>query len=149
MDRSETILCPSSRAKPGASLLGIRQENGTVEILPTVVQIDLKFVESVSEYVKPERHFRFANACIEGGCAQWTGSRCGVVDRAMEFLDAVATTDTLPECSIRSQCRWYAQSGPDACKICPYILTEITEEEALAYFREHDIREYESSLIAY
>ncbi|HYM21524.1 MAG TPA: hypothetical protein VEW28_11055 [Candidatus Kapabacteria bacterium] len=140
MDTAETILCPSSRAKPGAKLLGIRQDNGTVEILPTVVQIDLQFVESISEYVKPEQHFRFANSCIEGSCAQWTGSRCGVADRALEFLDTVAVSDTLPECSIRPQCRWFVQSGADACKICPYILTEITEEEALAYFREHSFK---------
>jgi hypothetical protein len=139
MEAASKVLCPSSRAKPGAKLLGVRQDDGTVAILPTVFQIDLNFVENASKNGKPEEQFRFANSCVESGCVQWSGSRCGVSDRALQHLDSIPLASELPECSIRPQCRWFLQSGPDACKICPYILTEITEEEALAYFTTNTI----------
>ncbi len=135
MDEPRSVLCPSSRAKPGAKLLGVRQDDGTVAILPQVLQIDLSFLANTPQDIKAERQFRFTNACVEGGCVQWTGSRCGIADQALEHSSHVPAADGLIACSIRQQCRWFLQSGAEACTICPYILTEITEEEALDYIK--------------
>ena len=124
------MLCPSSRAKPGAKLLGVRQSSGKIAILPQALPVDEHFMEAVQrDPTPPEQRFRFTNKCVEEGCEQWTGKGCGVVERVIRHLDAVAVSEVLPACSIRPKCRWYSQKKGDACRICPFVLTEITEEE--------------------
>lgn len=64
---------------------------------------------------------------MEDRCEQWTGSRCGVIDMAIETQDAgiAPTLDRpLPRCSIRPRCRWFAQAGPRACAVCPLVITD-------------------------
>lgn len=133
MDKAASILCPAHRCKPGAQLLGIRQDDGTVAILPQALPIDEDFVRSAKEHpMPPEQRFRFTNKCAEGGCGQWTGTQCGIAQKMVALIDEVAAADTLFPCSIRPRCRWFLQQGADACRICPYVLTEITQEEAQA-----------------
>lgn len=127
---SDDLSCPSSRAKKGSSLLGVRQEDGTIAILPSPLPVDEVFLENADKVGVPaEQRFRFTNKCIEGGCKQWDGKKCGVADRVMEFIHRIPESSELPKCAIRSHCRWYSQEGEKACKLCPYIITEITEEE--------------------
>lgn len=118
----EGLTCPSARCEAGATLLGIVTGDGTVAYLSPPLQIDQAFVDRAAEGRPPEQRFRFAAPCVESGCGRWTGSRC-------EVIDAVATAEVeppaeLPQCSIRSSCRWFAQSGRDACGVCPLVLTE-------------------------
>ncbi len=130
MAKENGWLCPSSKAKPGAQLLGVRQRDGTVAILPQALPVDEHFMHVVrKDPTPPEQRFRFSNKCVENGCEQWTGKNCGVIERVVEFLDAVPNKETLPVCSIRPRCRWYKQRSAEACRICPYVLTEITTEE--------------------
>jgi hypothetical protein len=88
--------------------------------------VDEDFVAVARRGRSPEKRFRFAAPCVEDRCVQWTGSRCGVID-------TVLTADGLPEargtagrsrCPIRSSCRWFAQSGLDACAVCPVVVTD-------------------------
>jgi hypothetical protein len=131
----EKIMCPSNKLKQGSLLLGARQDDGTVAIFPQALAVDAEFINLAQNHpTPPEERFRFTNKCIEGGCKQWTGSECGVVNNAVKFLNAVAEIDPRFPCSIRSNCRWFLQKQYDACKICPYILTEITEAEVTKYF---------------
>lgn len=130
MQESESIMCPSHRCKPGSKLLGVRQEDGTVSILPEALAIDEVFIERAKGHeMSPEKRFRFTNKCIEGGCQQWNGKGCVVADRMVEYINQIAVTEDVPRCSIRNTCRWFYQKGSDACKICSYVLTEITEKE--------------------
>lgn len=123
-------MCPSHRCKLGSSLLGIRQGNGTIAILPQALSIDEDFIDKVKQHpIPPEQRFRFTNKCIDKGCRQWNGKGCDVVERVVSFLNIIPQNKELPKCSIRNKCRWFVQKGLDACKICPYVLTEITEEE--------------------
>ena len=69
---------------------------------------------------------------MEGRCAQWTGSRCGVIDTVLTTPDRPAVPERLPHCGIRSTCRWYAQSGAEACAVCPLVITDLREPEAAA-----------------
>jgi len=122
--------CPSARCEPGATLLGIVEADGRVGYITPALQIDEKFVEQAQRGRAPEKRFRFAGTCVEGGCAQWTGTRCGVIDRALA-ADVVepplkAAREPLPQCAIRSSCRWFAQSGADACRVCPLVTTDTT-----------------------
>lgn len=131
--KEEKIMCPSAKGKQGSLLLGVRQ-NGSISILPHALQMDEQFIKKANETAPAEQNFRFANKCVEGGCKQWTGSRCGVADKMIGFLDKVIASDQLIPCSIRNRCRWFLQNGNEACNICPYVITEITQEEIDAYF---------------
>ncbi len=137
---SDKKLCPSARAVTGSKLLGIRQPDGTVAILPEALPVTQQFIDKATAGNKdPQQHFRFANKCVEHGCKQWTGSRCGVADRIVEEIESLINSNEaeLPECSIRSQCRWYSQWNYKACSACPYVVTKITEEEINAFIAEH------------
>lgn len=129
MEEQEKIMCPSSKAQTGAQLLGVRQDDGTVAILPQPLRIDESFLELASAAAPAEQRFRFTNKCVESGCAQWTGTRCGVADKVLSVIDVLLISDELPECGIRPQCRWFRQNGRDACKACPFVVTHTTEAD--------------------
>jgi hypothetical protein len=86
MEARKKIMCPSSKAQPGAQLLGVRQDDGTVAILPQPLRIDEAFVETANAVAPAEQRFRFTNKCVESGCMQWTGTRCGVADKVLSAI---------------------------------------------------------------
>jgi hypothetical protein len=88
--------------------------------------IDDSFVATARRGRSPEKRFRFAAPCVEEHCAQWTGSRCGVIDAvlATDVRGADDEASSLPRCAIRSSCRWFAQSGAGACGVCPLVITD-------------------------
>jgi hypothetical protein len=123
----ERRLCPSARCEPGATLLGVVNADGSVGYLTPAVRIDEEFVARARKGRPPERRFRFAAPCVESGCRQWTGSRCGVIDGILASPvepAEPAAHDGLPHCAIRSACRWFHQSGPEACAACPLVITD-------------------------
>ena len=118
--------CPSAPAAPGARLLGLLGSDGRVHNLKSVMTVDAGFLEAAAEAGPVEARMRFASPCQTSGCAQWTGSRCGVIDRALAHIEAALPVEAgaLPPCTIRSDCRWFAQTGPRACGACAYIVTD-------------------------
>lgn len=116
-------LCPSSTCREGSILLGVIRGDGRVAFIEEKLFIDREFVDIAHEGREPEKRFRFANTCVKNGCRQWTGSRCGVIDRLAEADVELPSLDALPDCSIRVDCRWYKQVGGQACGICPYVVT--------------------------
>lgn len=121
---SENKMCPSATCHSGALLLGVVQSNKKVILLPTPMEVTDDFVEKAVKAGDPEKRLRFAGNCAKSGCSQWTGSRCGVIDKALTYMNESLENAALPECSIRPQCRWYSQTGADACKVCPFIITD-------------------------
>lgn len=123
-------LCPSSRCQEGAILLGIVLSNGSVAFAKDRIVVDGAFVQNATAEGSrpPESRFRFGSPCAKGGCHQWTGSRCGVIDSVLEEAQAqnyLLPGDTsLPQCSIRESCRWFDQTGADACAVCDAVVTE-------------------------
>jgi hypothetical protein len=125
-----SILCPSSRCQKGAILLGIVLADGSVAFAKDRIVVDGAFVQNATTEGSrpPESRFRFSSPCAKGACHQWTGSRCGVIDTVLN--DARAQNyqprddAPLPECSIRNSCRWFDQTGADACAVCDIIVTE-------------------------
>jgi hypothetical protein len=108
-----------------------RTPDGTVGFITPPLQIDEDFVQRAKQGRDPEKRFRFSGTCVESGCKQWTGSRCGVIDRVLAagvtpppVVASAGTRASLPQCAIRSTCRWFAQSGAAACRVCPLIVTE-------------------------
>ena len=125
-------MCPAHLCKPGSQLLGVRQPDGKIAILPQTLPINENFIQKTKQHpVAPERRFRFTNICIVGGCRQWNGQGCNVAEKVVNYLGLVPKNEELPACSIRNHCRWFVQKGSEACMICSYVLTEITEEGLL------------------
>ncbi len=105
-------------------LLGIVREDGKVTFVSNRITINREFVEIAHQGRPPEKRFRFGNKCIEEGCKQWTGRKCGIIDEIIKLPATKSLTTELPKCSIRSECRWFQQSGIRTCNVCPYVLTE-------------------------
>lgn len=122
--------CPSNKCKSGSKLLGIRQDDGAIGILPQPLHINEKFIKNVSDHkMTPEQRFRFTNKCVESGCNQWNGKGCGVIERVVKHLDDLPAISQIPACGIRDRCRWFYQHNYNACKVCRFIITEITEDQ--------------------
>ena len=122
-------LCPSARCEPGALLLGVVQGDGSVEFLRERRRVDEFFVQLAREGRTPEKRFRFGDVCRKSGCQQWTGSRCGVIDRIAADNPGFRGNGPLPECGIREGCRWFDQIGESACAVCPHIITNMVPVE--------------------
>lgn len=116
--------CPSAPAEPGALLLGVVGPAGRVVPLRSPLRVDADFVATARAEGAPEARMRFASPCREGGCAQWTGERCGVIARVMDHLRPPETAAALPPCLIRASCRWFSERGGAACGVCDLIVTD-------------------------
>jgi hypothetical protein len=136
-------LCPSSRCQEGAILLGIVLSNGSVAFAKDRIVVDGAFVQNATTEGSrpPESRFRFSSPCAQGGCHQWTGSRCGVIDSVLEDARVQnyqpRANTPLPECSIRKSCRWFEQTGVDACSLCDIVVTETRTFPAATITSQH------------
>jgi len=129
---TENKLCPSSTCQTGALLLGVVGNNQKVSLLNPPIPINDEFIKTVNAAGDPENRFRFAGKCAKSGCAQWTGSSCGIMDElamANHLLEII--NENLPECAIRPTCRWHSQEGAKACMICPYVITQAEKKIAI------------------
>jgi hypothetical protein len=125
MSDSTERLCPSAKCEEGAVLLGIIGPQGSLAYINPRVEVDASFVDEAKQGRAPEKRFRFAQPCMEGKCHYWTGSSCGVVSGVLAEISNVETEMGLPRCSIRKDCRWFAQEGPKACYVCPLVVTDL------------------------
>ena len=129
MSSGDDILCPSARCEPGAILLGVVGGDGLVGFITPELVVDEDFVEEAHKGRVPEKRFRFSQPCATTACEHWTGSRCGVIDGVMEEVSErripLPAEGSLPKCSIRPRCRWFAQLGRDACTVCPLVITDL------------------------
>jgi hypothetical protein len=117
--------CPSAPCAPGAVLFGVRTSAGRIAYVRPAVRVDDDFVARAKLKGRPEARYRFSAPCIEAGCPQWTGTGCGVLDQVIaEESPLSAGAATLPACTIRRTCRWYAQRGRDACTVCPLVVAD-------------------------
>jgi len=122
----ESCTCPSSICTEDALLFGIVGPDGRVGYVRPPMPVDVAFLGVVSATGgRPEQRFRFAGPCVEGRCAQWTDGRCGAIDLALSAGVVADDEAALPACGIRGSCRWFRQSGPAACRVCPLVITEV------------------------
>jgi hypothetical protein len=116
-------LCPSAPARPGALVIGIRGEDGSVHYLRDRLSVDEEFLSRAEQRGDPEQRFRFSSPCQQHACQQWADGQCSLPARLSELLEPTESFAPLPRCAIRAHCRWYAQSGHAACHICPLVST--------------------------
>jgi hypothetical protein len=119
-------VCPSSTLDNATNLLGAIGADGRVHFVSPALRIDDDFRSKARASGRPEQRFRFAGPCVEGRCERWTGTRCGVIDELLPQLDDASDEldRKLRPCAIRRTCRWFAQVGGDACKVCPWVITD-------------------------
>lgn len=123
--------CPSAPGAPGATLLGVLGADGRIHYLRTAMMVDQDFLDASGAQGPVEARMRFAGKCQTSGCSQWTGRRCGVIDRAMAHLEGLGelpVTAALRPCVIRADCRWFHQRGTAACGTCTLIVTDTQGE---------------------
>ena len=131
--KSENLLCPAAPSHwPDAKVWGISA--GTVDE-PQIVPIPPEpfppaWAEHSLKIATPRELFRLCGACIK--CRQyWRSDVPGAQgDGACTLVQNVI--DNFPEkplqwCPIRSVCRWFAQAGQGACRVCPGIVTDLGE----------------------
>ncbi|MCF2494299.1 hypothetical protein [Dyadobacter chenhuakuii] len=132
MKKNSPPLCPAFSGIKKSNLLGILQHD-KIALLPNPLELDQDFIENLKNGSLPEQHFRFVSRCGTGECIQWKGQRCGVAAEVVNFVKSVKNDD-IPDCSIRSDCRWYRQEGVSICKVCPYVLTDMKASELAIIF---------------
>lgn len=119
--------CPSAPPEPGSALLGVVTAPGKVAYLNPGIPATQEMIDSLAGGGIPiENRLRFSGSCMEHHCVQWAGKpgagRCGLIDHALKALSITEGAATLPHCSIRATCRWFAQHKRAACAACPEII---------------------------
>lgn len=119
------LSCPSSRPEiRGAALFGVvggSVEEPRVTYLPKPLPASAEVLNLVGD-VAPTEVFRFVGPCVGDACSNFESGRCQLASRIIRLLPIV--TSDLPECSIRPQCRWWAEEGVAACMRCPQVATD-------------------------
>lgn len=117
-------LCPSAPAAEKAVLLGAIRSDGSVAFIKDRIEVTPEFLDIAATGGAPETRFRFSSPCLGGACKQWSDGGCSLPGRLAAMIQESDTADAaLPECSIRDQCRWFEQRGPEACRLCPLVVT--------------------------
>jgi hypothetical protein len=122
---STRLLCPSAPAREKAILLGVIRLDGTVAFLKDRLLVTPEFLATATRHGAPETRYRFSSPCIGSACQQWAHGGCSLPTSLASLLSLpLSPTDELPACSIRSQCRWFAQHADAACRTCPLVVTK-------------------------
>ena len=120
------LRCPSAPPEPGNSLLGVVAGPSDIAYVTPAVPLDAAFLQRLGAIgTRIENRFRFSGPCFREKCAQWSGARCGLIDRVLSAIDdEVASKAALPRCGIRTTCRWFAQRGTAACHVCSHVIRD-------------------------
>ena len=124
LEHTTTKICPSSNAREGNYLIGVVAADHTVTMLSTPIRIDANFVAKAPLTGTPEKRFRFAGKCVQHGCKQWDGTKCGVIALVSEMNRHIEAAGSLKPCQIRTKCRWFSQEGAKACELCTFVVTD-------------------------
>jgi hypothetical protein len=130
VDGEESVTwCPSGSAhKPESVVLGVRAEPDRLTYLAAPLPAR-DALGMVPDDISPTRVLRFASHCV-AECANRRGNDCTLVER-VATLPADAESPGLPRCHLRPHCQWWQQSGPEACRRCPHVVTTVLAEDGL------------------
>jgi hypothetical protein len=127
---AERKMCPSTTGDArDAEIIGFIRADGVVASITTPIPLTDEMRDAIGS--RPEKKFRLAGKCVESKCGNWQDQACALIGRLRQQLDPLRTEDRLSDklqrCAIRSTCVWWAQSGPDACRICPFVIYNPSE----------------------
>ena len=119
------LLCPSARPEwPQARVFGVvtgSVSQPRVQYLERAISVSAE-ITSMTVPVSPTEVLRIAAPCMRSACQHFQQSRCHLAEKIVDGLPPFG--ETLPECSIRGHCRWFAQEGSAACFRCPQVVTD-------------------------
>jgi hypothetical protein len=124
MKSMHVLDCPSAQPEwRGSAVIGV--VGGTVKeprvaFLEATLAVTPELLAKTAP-VHPTEVLRFKATCIEGKCVHFKHRECTLVSRMLAALKPVS--EDLPPCQIRNTCRWFYQSGNDACLRCPQVVT--------------------------
>jgi len=122
---SAAPFCPSAQPHMREPrVLGVVRDGETSYLAEHVPLTD--DLLALTQPVGPSRVLRIAARCEENACTHFDGMNCRLAARIVQLLPA--TSDALPACLIRAECRWYRQEGRAACLRCPQIVTEFSDD---------------------
>jgi hypothetical protein len=108
----------------GAHVLGVATgspEEPLIAYLDEAIPVSDAVIAMASP-AHPADVMRFSAACEESRCCHFDGVRCQLATRIVDALPPVV--DALPDCLIRSECRWFQQEKRAACLRCPQVVTQ-------------------------
>jgi hypothetical protein len=121
---ADQLQCPS--AQPGmqhASVFGVigRQMRADQTQYLDAKIVATNSILSLTGDVDPLKVYRIAATCEKSRCLHFDGTDCQLARRIVELLPLAV--DKTPNCSIRPECRWFAQEGAPACLRCPQVVS--------------------------
>lgn len=123
MRNRQHLLCPSAACRPGAKIIGAVTLHGIVVMSDTPREIDESFVAIAGQGRSPTRRFRFADRCCTKACRHWDSGICRVAESAVSRI-TLNGSEIVRDCAIRDACRWYSQEAEEACRVCPFVITD-------------------------
>jgi hypothetical protein len=121
----DVLLCPSAPPDwDGAVAIGVvvgTAETPRVASLAEPQRVTEELLKLAAP-VAPTEVFRFAAPCANAGCRHFGDGACQLAVKVVKLLEPVG--ERLPYCTIRADCRWFAQEGAPACLRCPQVVTD-------------------------
>ena len=131
MTGEQERMCPSTSVENSTVFLGMITPARKVAYVTPQIPIDSVRDTLDDTAGELERRYRFAGPCVTSKCGFWTGRHCGLGAKLVEsYQDTGGPSLDLPRCSIRHDCRWFAEQGPAACSPCSYVVTEGRQPDA-------------------
>jgi hypothetical protein len=123
---ADELSCPSASAySENAQVFGVvmgTAEAAEVAYLDEPVPLAEQLAALPAD-VQPAEVFRMKSRCMGDACHHYSGSRCSLIKHIVESLPPVL--EALPVCSIRRDCRWFAEEKAQACLRCPQVVTDM------------------------
>jgi hypothetical protein len=121
------VYCPSAAPQvPGASILGVtlRTDAGSrVVYLSEPVLLTDDVANSLGG-VSDGEVLRISAPCQGSACSHFRDSECSLITKIVRATPDVLADGPLPQCYLRSRCRWFRQEKALACRRCDVIATE-------------------------
>jgi hypothetical protein len=122
-------LCPSASRDSATVVLGVAMTTGEIAYASPRVTASPDLLAALSAGLASlESRYRLAGPCAEARCGFWSGTGCSLGEElARSFAISHRSpdaADVMPKCSIRAECRWFAEQGRAACHACPHVITD-------------------------
>ena len=126
MKKDQRFLCPSARNTPQAELFGVVGKERKTDYLQSPMPLGKEISDQISSMPDGDRRFRFTAPCVQGSCSKWSNGTCQLASSAEGAGGTAMLNETVPNCAIRDRCQWFAQESENACKVCKFVVRDLS-----------------------